>query len=105
MAKVQLKDIAYGRSGDKGDISNIGLIAKDSAAYEIIKRTVTPESVKAFFGPNMVKGKVEVYPLDNLESLQIVCHEALGGGATKTLRMDVTGKAMCTALLRMYVEA
>jgi len=105
MAKIQLKDIAYGRSGDKGDISNIGLIAQTPEAYEIMKRTVTPEAVKAFFGPNMVKGEVKVYPLDNLECLQVVCYNALGGGATKTLRTDVTGKAMCTALLRMYVEA
>ncbi len=104
MAKVQLKDIAYGRSGDKGDISNIGLIATNSENYEIIKRTVTPEAVKAHFG-DMIKGEVKVYPLDNLEALQIVCYEALGGGATHTLRIDVTGKAMCTALLRMYVEA
>ncbi len=101
--RIQLKDIAYGRSGDKGDISNIGLIAKNTDAYAVMKKTVTPESVKAFFG-DMVRGEVFVYPLDNIECLQVVCMEALGGGATRTLRMDVTGKAMCTALLRMYVE-
>jgi len=101
--KVQLNELAYGRSGDKGDISNIGLIAKNSKNYEIMKREVTPESVKRFFGP-MVKGDVIVYPLDNLESLQIVMYKALGGGATKTLRVDQTGKSLCTAILRMEVE-
>jgi len=53
----------------------------------------------------MVKGEVKVYPLDNLEAMQIVMKNALGGGATKTLRVDQTGKSMCTALLRMEVEA
>ena len=101
--KIQLKEIAYGRSGDKGDISNIGLIATNSKNYQIIKKEVTPERVKKFFG-SMVKGKVMVYPLDNLESLQIVMYEALGGGATKTLRVDQTGKSLCTAILRMEVE-
>ncbi|MBA7541173.1 hypothetical protein ES705_33480 [subsurface metagenome] len=101
--KTQLKDLAYGRSGDKGDISNIGLIATNNKNYQIIKKEVTPERVKTFFG-SMVKGEVKVYPLDNLESLQIVMYEALGGGATKTLRVDQTGKSLCTALLRMEVN-
>jgi len=101
--KVQLKDLAFGRSGDKGDISNIGLIATSSKNYQIIKKEVTPEAVKKFFG-SIVKGEVMAYPLDNLESLQIVMTQALGGGATKTLRVDQTGKAMCTALLRMEVD-
>ena len=102
--KIQLKDIAYSRSGDKGDISNIGLIATNSKNYKIIKKEVTPEKVKAFFG-SMVKGEVIVYPLDNLESLQVVMYQGLGGGATRTLRIDQTGKSLCTAILRMEVEA
>ncbi len=101
--KVQLKDLAYSRSGDKGDVSNIGLIATNSKNYEIIKKVVTPEKIRDFFG-DMVKGEVKVFALDNLESLQVVMTKALGGGATNTLRVDQTGKAMCTALLRMEVE-
>ncbi len=101
--KVQLKDLAYSRSGDKGDVSNIGLIATNSKNYEIIKKVVTPQKIKEFFG-DMVKGDVKVFALDNLEALQIVMTKALGGGATNTLRVDQTGKSMCTALLRMEVE-
>ncbi len=52
----------------------------------------------------MVKGDVKVFAMDNLEALQIVMTKALGGGATNTLRVDQTGKSMCTALLRMEVE-
>lgn len=101
--KVMLKDLAYARSGDKGDISNIGLMAFNKDAYEVIKREVTPERVKSFFG-SMVKGEVIIYDLPNLNSLEIVMKGALGGGATKTLRFDQTGKSMGNALLRMEVE-
>lgn len=104
MAKVQLKDLAYTRSGDKGDVSNIGLIALDEKAWELISKQVTPERVKAHFG-GLVKGEVKVYPMPNIQALEIVLYNGLGGGATRTLRYDVTGKAMCTALLRMYIDA
>lgn len=103
MAKKLLKDLAYARSGDKGDICNIGLMAFDDRCYEIIRREVTPERVKEHFR-GMVKGKVDIYEMPNINSLEIVLHNALDGGATRTLRFDQTGKSMCTALLRMEVE-
>ncbi|MHB8617962.1 MAG: AtuA-related protein [Chloroflexota bacterium] len=102
--EIRLVDLAYARSGDKGDISNVGLIARTPEDYEILKREVTPERVKAHFG-KMVSGPVEIYPMDNIEALQVVMHGALGGGATRTLRFDQTGKAMSTALLRMTIPA
>lgn len=101
--KIMLRDICYYRSGDKGDISNIGLMAKTDKAYEIIKREVTPERIKAHF-KDWVKGDVIIYPMDNLQSLEIMLYEGLGGGATKTLRIDQTGKAMGNALSRMEIE-
>lgn len=103
MAKVMLKDITYARSGDKGDVSNIGLIALNDKAWELISHHVTPERVKAHFG-GMVKGEVKVYPMANIQALEIVLYKGLGGGATRTLRYDITGKAMCTALQRMEIE-
>jgi len=101
--KITLKDICYYRSGDKGDISNIGLMAKTDKAYEIIKREVTPERIKAHF-KDWVKGDIIIYPMDNLQSLEIMMYEALGGGATKTLRIDQTGKAMGNGLSKMEIE-
>lgn len=101
--KVLLSELALARSGDKGDISNIGLMAKNKKAYEIIKKQVTPQRVKKHF-KDWVKGDVKIYEMPNVLSLQIVMHEALGGGATKTLRFDQTGKAMGNALLFMEVE-
>jgi len=102
--KVRLSELALARSGDKGDISNIGLMAFNEKDYEIIKKQVTPQRVKEHF-KDWVKGSVEIYEMPNVLSLQIVMRQALGGGATKTLRFDQTGKAMGNALLFMEVEA
>ncbi len=101
--KVRLSEICFVRSGDKGDISNIGLMATNDENYEIIKKQVTSERVKAHF-KDWVKGRVDIYEMPNVNSLEIVMFEALGGGATKTLRIDQTGKAMGNALLWMEID-
>ena len=103
MKKIQLNDICWARSGDKGDISDMGLMAKTKEAYELIKKKVTPDKIKEYYG-KVVKGKVLVYPMDNVESLKIVMHGALGGGATRSLRIDGTGKPLSQILLRMEIE-
>jgi hypothetical protein len=102
MGTRQLRELAYARSGDKGDVCNVGLLAFDDAAYAIIAREVTPERIKAHFG-DMVRGDVEIYPLPKVNALEIVLRNSLGGGATRTLIFDQTGKSMATALLRMQV--
>ncbi len=102
--KVKLSELALARSGDKGDISDIGLMAFNEKNYEIIKKQVTPQRVKEHF-KDWVKGDVKIYEMPNVLSLEIVMRQALGGGATKTLRFDQTGKAMGNALLFMEVEA
>ena len=100
---MKLVDIAYARSGDKGDLSNIGVIAKDPADYERIGQALTPARIRAHFG-EWVKGEVTVYPMPNIHSYNVVCERSLGGGATSTVRFDQTGKAMSTALLRMEID-
>lgn len=104
MVNVQLKELVFARSGDKGDVSNIGLMAKSKNIYDFLLKTVTPERVKEHF-KGMIKGGVEIYPMPNIESLEIILRRALGGGATCTLRFDQTGKSMGQALLRMEVQA
>jgi hypothetical protein len=103
MKKVKLHDLAFARSGDKGDVSNIGLMAKTKDIYEVLSKTVTPEKIKDHFR-GMIKGNVEIYRMPNLDSLEIILRRALGGGATCTLRFDQTGKSMGQALLRMEVD-
>ena len=101
--RIPLSQIAHGRSGDKGDTSNIGIIAYRERHYPILLREVTPERVKKHFG-SMVKGEVHRYELPNLGALNFLLHEALGGGGTLTFRIDAQGKTMSAALLRMEIE-
>ena len=96
-------ELAHGRSGDKGDVCNIGLIARTPAAYEILKKQVTPERVKKHFG-ELIKGSVERFELPNIRALNFVCRGALDGGGTLSLRSDHLGKVMYTWLLRMELE-
>ena len=101
--KVQLLKIAHARSGDKGDTSNIGLIALKPAYYPILVREVTAERVKQHFA-GICKGKVERFELPNLNSLNFLLYESLGGGGTVSLKTDPQGKTLSSALLRMEIE-
>ncbi|CAL8981375.1 hypothetical protein RHODGE_RHODGE_04447 [Rhodoplanes serenus] len=99
-----LRDIAYVRSGDKGDVVSVGVIARTPADYPVLRASLTPERIKALFG-DWVRGAVEIYPMDNIEAVVVVMRRALGGGATRTLRLDQTGKAMGNGLLRLPAVA
>lgn len=101
--KIPLSEIAHGRSGDKGDTANVGIIAYDPRHYPVLVREVTPERVKKHFG-NFVKGEVVRYELPNLGALNFLLHESLGGGGTLSLRIDAQGKTFSAALLRMEIE-
>lgn len=102
MSKRQLADIAWIRSGDKGDICTAGLIAKTPDNYVLLKASLSPEIVRALYG-DWITGVVNCYPMDNIEAVVVVMEGALGGGATRTLRLDQTGKAFGHALLRLPV--
>ena len=101
--RVPLSRIAHGRSGDKGDTSNIGIIAYEDRWYPVLVREVTPERVKAHFGP-LIEGRVERFELPNLGALNFLCYGALGGGGTLSLRIDAQGKTMAAGLLGMEIE-
>lgn len=101
--KVQLKDIAHARSGDKGDTANVGLIALKEEYYPLLVEKVTEDAVKKHFG-EMVKGSVERFELPNLHALNFLLHGSLGGGGTLSLMTDAQGKTFSTALLRMYID-
>lgn len=101
--KVQLVKIAHARSGDKGDTANVGLIALKPEFYPVLVREVTAERVKRHFG-EMVKGEVERFELPNLNALNFLLHESLGGGGTRSLMTDAQGKTFSTALLRMEID-
>lgn len=101
--KIPLSQIAHGRSGDKGDTSNIGIIAYNEKHYAVLVREVTPDRVKAHFG-KLIEGRVERFELPNLGALNFLCYGALGGGGTLSLRIDAQGKTMAAGLLGMEIE-
>lgn len=101
--KNPLSKIAHGRSGDKGDTSNVGIIAWQEKHYPVLLREVTPERVKAHFG-EYVQGDVVRYELPNLFALNFLMTNALGGGGTRSLRIDAQGKTLSAALLRLEIE-
>ena len=101
--KVPLARLAHTRSGDKGDMANIGVIAWRDAYYPILVRELTADRVLAFFA-GWVKGPAERYELPNLGALNFVLHRALGGGGTVSLRTDAQGKTLGAALLGMEIE-
>ena len=103
MALVYLNTLAHGRSGDKGDTSNVSVFARDPKDYEFLKRVVTVERVKEHFG-DMVKGEIIRYEVDTLHGMNFVMKHALGGGATHSLRLDSLGKSMGSAMMRMKIE-
>ena len=103
MAEIYLKDIAHGRSGDKGDTSNVCVFARDPKDYELIKREVTVEKVREYFG-DMVKGEIIRYEVPSLNGFNFVMKHALGGGATLSLRLDTLGKSMGSAFMRMTIQ-
>ena len=100
---VPLSRLAHTRSGDKGDVGNIGVIAWRDEYYPILVRELTADRVLAFFA-DLVKGPVERYELPNLGALNFVLHAALGGGGTVSLRIDAQGKTLGAALLGMEIE-
>lgn len=102
MKRQPLYALAHGRSGDKGDGSNVGVVAYDWRGYEILREWLTPERVKAHFG-KLVRGRVERFELPNLLGLNFVLHDSLGGGGSASLKNDAQGKTHAMALLRMEV--
>lgn len=101
--KVKLIDIAHGRSGDKGDAANIGIIAYDDKGFELISKHLTAEKVKNHF-KGVCKGEVKRYDLPNIRALNFVLENTLGGGGTVSLKHDAQGKTLAAALLRIELE-
>jgi hypothetical protein len=100
---VSLVQIALGRSGDKGDTSNIGLIARHPALLPVLREQVTPERVKDYLR-HLVQGPVHRYDLPGIHAINLVCERALGGGGMASLRNDPLGKGMAQMLLDMPVD-
>ena len=100
---VPLIALAWGRSGDKGDVSNIGLIARRPEWLSLLWAQITPAAVQAWLG-HLVKGPVHRYHLPGLHAMNLVLHQALDGGGPASMRLDPLGKGMAQMLLELPVQ-
>jgi hypothetical protein len=95
---VKLHDIAYSRSGDKGDTANICVFVYDPAHWELLRDRLTTAVVARKFAP-LVEGDVIRYEMPKLHGLNFVLTRALGGGVSMSLRADPHGKSYASLLL------
>lgn len=103
LATVPLLALAHGRSGDKGDIGNIGVLARDPRFLPWIRRSATASAVADYFA-HYVQGKVERFEWPGLDGLNFMLHEGLGGGGIASLRHDPQGKALAQILMDFPVD-
>lgn len=100
---TELREIAFARSGDKGDVVNIGVIAREPRYYDVLVDQLTVERVAQYFQP-VCRGRVDRYELSNVHALNFVLTEALGGGGIESLHVDNQGKSYSGAILGMEIE-
>ena len=103
MPKVLLHRIAAARSGDKGEGSNVGVMARSEAAYAFLKETLTAEVLKAHFA-EINFGDVVRYDADNMRVLNFLLGDSLGGGGSASLKTDAQGKTHGLGALRMELD-
>jgi hypothetical protein len=100
---MRVADLAHGRSGDKGDTCNVGIVAYDDEGYAVLRARLTEERVKEHYG-DLVKGTVTRYEIPGIRALNFVLTRALDGGGTMSLRSDHLGKVMYAWLLRLDLD-
>ena len=101
--KVALQHLAHTRSGDKGNTSNVAVIAYAPALYPYLKEQLTAERFKAFYA-GVVQGPVDRYEVDNIQALNFVAQGALGGGVSRSLCLDNYGKSLAARVLAFEIE-
>ncbi|MDR3452814.1 MAG: DUF1446 domain-containing protein [Rhodoferax sp.] len=103
LLEVPLIRLAFGRSGDKGDTSNIGIIAREPRFLPVLRAQVTEAAVAAWLA-HLVKGTVTRFEVPGIHAFNFVCTQALGGGGMASMRNDALGKGMAQILLSMPVR-
>lgn len=100
---VKLKTLCLARSGDKGNTSNIGVIARNEVIYDFLNEFLTANQVKKWFS-DLCKGEVIRYDIPKLQSFNFMLLDSLDGGGTKALRIDAQGKTFAAALLNQSIK-
>jgi hypothetical protein len=101
--RVTLAALAYTRSGDKGDGSNVGVVAYSQAGYDFLSTALTVERVQEHFA-QICLGAVERFAAPNLWALNFILHDSLGGGGSESLKTDAQGKTHGLGMLLMELD-
>lgn len=101
--RVRLEEVAHARSGDKGDASNVGIIAKRPDLYPVLLDQLTSARIKKHFSA-VCRGPVDRYEVPNLSALNFILHDSLGGGGTESLKTDAQGKTHAQGLLTLEID-
>ncbi len=101
--RVQLREVAHARAGDKGNLSNVSVWVFEPRHYAAVKAQLSAERVKAAY-PRLIQGAVRRYALDHLHGLNFVMEDALEGGVNGSLNLDSHGKSWSYLLLALEVE-
>ena len=101
--RVELRQVAHSRSGDKGDILNVAVITYEPALYPVVKSQVTVQRVSECYS-GIFEGSVVRYEVDRLGVLNFVFEKALDGGVSRTLRLDSYGKALSSRVLTLSID-
>lgn len=102
--RVTLRQIAHTRSGDKGNTSNIAVIAYEPEFYPHIKQALSAHAMRIIYNEEAAQGAITRYDVDGLGVLNFVLDGALGGGVSRSLAIDNYGKALASAVLRFELE-
>lgn len=103
MPTAPISTIAYARSGDKGEGSNVGIIARSETAYHFLKEVLTPDVVRNHMS-SINLGGVKRYCADNMQVLNFLLEDSLGGGGSASLKTDAQGKTHGLGVLRLEME-
>jgi len=103
LTTIKLGQIAYSRSGDKGDGSNVGVIANTQEIYQFLLKELTADKVKKHFS-KICLGGVDRYEAPNLLALNFILHDSLGGGGSESLKTDAQGKTHGLGILQMKID-
>ena len=103
MKKVKLREVAHTRTGEKGDIVNLSVIAYREDDYALIEKQVTAASVRELYGP-ITKGEIRRYEVHSIGALNFVLEGALGGGRSRNIAFEESGKALSSLILTMDIE-
>lgn len=100
---VKLREIAFARSGEKGNTSNVGVVPFDEKDYDLLVEKLTVEKVKGCY-EGLVRGPIVRYELPGIKAINFVMYDALQGGVSRSLNLDVHGKNRSRLILDLDIE-